>query len=100
MLALTLTITSMTAPTTHNEIKPRTTTLIEEGLGYKQLKKAAEQAKGSRLTLKEKVGLKLFGKKIKDIKKNTKTNGKGRSTALLLGIFLGGLGIQIGRAHV
>jgi TM2 domain-containing membrane protein YozV len=67
---------------------------IETNLKYRDLKKMAETAKGEKLTFKEKVGLKLFNKKIKSIKKNTKTNGKGRTVAVLLCAFLGGLGIH------
>ncbi|TAG90717.1 MAG: TM2 domain-containing protein [Bacteroidetes bacterium] len=75
--------------------------LNETPLSYKELKKAAEKVKGSKLTLKERIGLKIFGKKIKNISKKVeregkdkKTQGKGRTIALVLALLIGNLGIH------
>ncbi|HVK49687.1 MAG TPA: TM2 domain-containing protein [Pseudobacter sp.] len=67
-------------------------------ISYKELKAIATEAKGSKLTLKERIGLKVFGKKI-----TSKTvapfeggaaKGKSQLIALILCFFLGCLGIH------
>jgi TM2 domain-containing membrane protein YozV len=65
-------------------------------LTYKELKAVATQVKGSKLTFKEKLGLKLFGKKIatKFSKKMPFEGRKSQLVALLLCLFLGDLGIH------
>lgn len=67
-------------------------------LSYKELKTIATEAKGAKLTLKERVGLKLFGKKIasKTLAPFAGANAAGKSQliALILCFFLGGLGIH------
>lgn len=66
-------------------------------LKYKNLKAKAEELKGEKLTFKEKVALKIFGKKIKTIQKHESKSpkgGKSQVVALILCIFLGGLGIH------
>lgn len=62
-----------------------------------ELRNIVSIAKGTKLTLKDKIILSLFGKKIKsNITKtiNSSADGKSQVTALLLVIFLGGLGIH------
>ena len=62
-----------------------------------ELKNLATLAKGEKLSLKDKVILHVFGKKIKSqLMKSANTTGgdKSQVTALLLVIFLGGLGIH------
>ncbi len=67
-------------------------------LTYKEMKDIATKMKGSKLTFKEKLGLKLFGKRIAT--KMSKSMGfhfggsKSQLTALLLCLFLGDLGIH------
>ena len=66
-------------------------------LTYKNLKAIATQLKGSKLTFKERLGLRLFGKKIANkLSKAMPYGGGGKSqlVALLLCGFLGGLGIH------
>ena len=58
---------------------------------YKELKRTAEEVKGSKLTLKEKISLKLFGKKIAS--KSAMGGGKSQLIALLLCIFVGNFGL-------
>jgi hypothetical protein len=60
-------------------------------LKYQELKKIATEVKGSKLTLKEKIILKVFGKKLS---KFYAAGGKSQLTAVLLCFFLGGLGIH------
>jgi hypothetical protein len=60
-------------------------------LKFKELKKIATDVKGSKLTLKEKILLKVFGKKLS---KFYAGGGKSQLTAVLLCFFLGGLGIH------
>lgn len=67
-------------------------------LSYKELKTIATDAKGSKLTLKERIGLKLFGKKIASKvvaePQAGAAAGKSQLIALILCFFLGGLGIH------
>jgi hypothetical protein len=72
-------------------------TIPSSTLTYKDLKAIATRLKGSKLTFKEKLGLKLFGKRIAN--KAAKSfgygdGGKSQLTALLLCFFLGCLGIH------
>jgi TM2 domain-containing membrane protein YozV len=61
----------------------------------KELKGIVTEFKGSKLTLKEKVGLKLFGKKIASKMNAVPRDGdKSQLIALLLVILVGGLGIH------
>ncbi|NML22077.1 TM2 domain-containing protein [Pseudoflavitalea sp. G-6-1-2] len=64
-------------------------------ISYKELKTIATEAKGAKLTLKERIGLKLFGKKITS-KTDAPFQGAGKSQviALILCALLGGLGIH------
>ncbi len=73
------------------------TALADGQMSYKQLVTAAEEVKGEKLTFKEKVALRVFGKKIQTISKHTSTKPQGEKSqlvALLLAIFIGGLGIH------
>ncbi|HEX6426575.1 MAG TPA: TM2 domain-containing protein [Niastella sp.] len=63
-------------------------------VSYQEIKSIAEDLKGSKLTLKEKIGLKLFGKKISQ-KATTATAGeKSQIIAAILCFFLGGIGVH------
>ena len=65
-------------------------------LSYKELKDMATTMKGEKLTLKEKIALKLFKKKIGK-SMESQSNGsseKSQLVALLLCGFLGGLGVH------
>ena len=63
----------------------------ENAASYKNLKKVATELKGSKLTFKERVALKVFGKKL-----NQKSGGEGKSQliALILCLVIGNLGIH------
>lgn len=64
-------------------------------VSYKELKGIAEDLKGSKLTLKEKVALKLFGKKISSKATSAPyAGGKSQLIALILVLVVGGLGIH------
>lgn len=66
-------------------------------LSYKELSEVVTTAKGEKLSFKEKVALKLFGKKISNNfmeQKSAGGEGKSQLIALLLAFFLGGLGIH------
>ena len=69
----------------------------DQKITYQQLKTLATEAKGSKLTLKEKIALKLFGKKIANKLTAKRAFGGGtysQLAALLLCFFVGGLGIH------
>lgn len=65
-------------------------------VSYKELKGIAEDLKGSKLSFKEKVALKVFGKKIasKTIANPTAAGEKSQIIAAILCFFLGGIGIH------
>lgn len=93
-------LTSAKISTEPKTVEPSTTeqqTTAAPGanLSYKDLKDMATNLKGEKLSLKEKIALKLFKKKIgKSMESNNAATGKSQLTALLLVIFLGGLGIH------
>lgn len=59
---------------------------------YQELKKIATDAKGSKLTLKERIALKVFGKKIAN--KGGHAGGKSQLIALIICGLVGSLGIH------
>jgi TM2 domain-containing membrane protein YozV len=67
-------------------------------VSYQELKSIAEDLKGSKLSLKEKIALKVFGKKISSkvtAATSAPTGGeKSQVVALILVILVGGLGIH------
>lgn len=71
-------------------VKPNTETKVT----YHELKTAATQLKGSKLTFKERVALKLFGKKIANRMHAFDGGGKSQVMALILCILVGSLGIH------
>lgn len=71
-----------------------TATPTTEKVSYKQLKAMATDIKGSKLTMKEKIALKVFGKKIASKGSAPAAEGKSQVIALLLVIVVGGLGIH------
>lgn len=99
-LAACFTLTSATVIT---PIEPSNMTPIEgsvsniENLSTKEMIQYAEQLKGDELTAKEKLAIKVFGKKaLKKHQGNVKQDGKGKSQliALILVIVVGALGIH------
>lgn len=68
---------------------------VDGNISNKELKGIVTEMKGGKLTLKEKIGLKLFGKKIANKMEAVPASGnKSQLVALLLCFFLGGLGIH------
>ena len=63
-------------------------------VSYKQMKAMATNVKGSKLTMKEKIALKVFGKKIATKGSAPAAEGKSQVIALILVALLGGLGIH------
>ena len=76
-------------------IPPSTTPVVPASLSadYKEAKAQLEQFKGSKLNLKEKIGLKIATKQMKK-EANAEGGGKSQLVALLLALFLGVLGIH------
>jgi TM2 domain-containing membrane protein YozV len=83
-----------------NPTKVQTATLALEKaaadgkVSYREMKSIAEDLKGSKLTLKEKIALKLFGKKIASKANAAAADGKSQVIALILVLVVGGLGIH------
>jgi TM2 domain-containing membrane protein YozV len=77
---------------------PAPGTLAAQKVTYQQLKTVATELKGSKLTFKERVALKLFGKKIvSKMAASKRAFGGGyysQLTALLLCFFVGSLGVH------
>ncbi len=69
---------------------------VRGDLNYKELKSWATELKGEKLSFKEKLALKLFNKKLDKLNENgnASNGGKNQLVALLLAIFVGGLGIH------
>ena len=69
---------------------------VRGDLNYKVLKSWATELKGEKLSFKEKVALKLFNKRLDKLNDNgnASNGGKNQLVALLLAIFVGGLGIH------
>lgn len=66
-----------------------------KSLTSKELMKIAAEVKGQKLSLKEKIALKLFSKKvITATNSSSSSDGKSQLLALLLVLFVGGLGIH------
>jgi TM2 domain-containing membrane protein YozV len=63
-------------------------------VSYQEIKSIAEDLKGSKLTLKEKIALKVFGKKISSKATAAPQGGKSQVIALILVLCVGGLGIH------
>jgi hypothetical protein len=72
-------------------VEPKAAVTVVPGHSYKELVKIATEVKGSKLTLKEKIALKVFGKKIA---KAPTAEGKSQVIALILVCLVGGLGIH------
>jgi len=75
-------------------IPPSTTPAAPTNLSadYKEAKAQLEQYKGSKLSLKEKIGLKIATKQMQ--KSDAEGEGKSQLVALLLALFVGVLGIH------
>lgn len=67
-------------------------------VSYKELKDVATELKGGRLSLKEKIALKIFGKKISSKitspASSSSAGDKSQVVALILVVLVGGLGIH------
>lgn len=76
-------------------IPPSTTPVVPASLSadYKEAKAQLEQFKGSKLNLKEKIGLKIATKQMQK-EANAEGGGKSQLVALLLALFVGVLGIH------
>ena len=76
-------------------IPPSTTPVVPASLSadYKEAKAQLEQFKGSKLNLKEKIGLKIATKQMQK-EANAAGGGKSQLVALLLALFVGVLGIH------
>ena len=76
-------------------IHPSTTPVVPASLSadYKEAKAQLEQFKGSKLNLKEKIGLKIATKQMQK-EANAEGGGKSQLVALLLALFVGVLGIH------
>ena len=76
-------------------IPPSTTPVVPASLSadYTEAKAQLEQFKGSKLNLKEKIGLKIATKQMQK-EANAEGGGKSQLVALLLALFLGILGIH------
>jgi hypothetical protein len=96
LLAFLLT-SSTTVNTAQGEL-PSTAIAVEQVVTSGDLAKVIEAETGRKLTLKEKIALKVFGKKIKTISKHApqgvEAGGKSQVIALVLGLVVGGLGIH------
>ncbi len=68
--------------------------LADGNLTYAEVKSIAEFAKGSKLSLKEKLALKVAKKQMAKNANSAAASGKSQLVALLLVIFVGGLGIH------
>jgi TM2 domain-containing membrane protein YozV len=84
-----------------NEQEQTTTAVIQQktsvasNMSFKELKEAATALKGEKLTLKEKIALKLFKKKIGSASSATAAGGgKSQVIALILVLAVGVLGIH------
>ncbi len=85
------------APATGDNIDENEDQTESKNYSYKELKAMAEEASGRKLTLKEKLMLKVAKKKINDVANDASfESGKGKSqiTAALLCFFLGFIGIH------
>jgi TM2 domain-containing membrane protein YozV len=97
LIVLVLGVISISANMPNTEKAQSTTGVIADKLNHKDLVKIAEEVKGEKLSFKEKVGLRVFGKKIKTISKTglTKPQGeKSQIVALIICWLIGVLGIH------
>jgi TM2 domain-containing membrane protein YozV len=80
-------------PGKNSEVSSKIEAAYKDGkVTYSELKGIATTVKGSRLTLKERIALKVFGKKIAS--KGGSSDGKSQVIALILVALVGGLGIH------
>lgn len=102
VVLLTSAIPASEKPTSDKTTKVQAATTMlnaaaaDGNVSYKELKEVVTELKGGKLSFKEKLGLKIFGKKIsKKITASTPSNGeKSQLVAVLLCGFLGCLGIH------
>jgi len=104
VLAISFVILTSAVPAGNNSEKPnkmqQATMALDKAaadgkVSYQELKSIAEDLKGSKLSLKEKIALKVFGKKISTKATSAPTGGeKSQIVAALLCFFLGGIGIH------
>jgi TM2 domain-containing membrane protein YozV len=104
VLAISFVLLTSAVPAGDNAEKPSKTqqatlaldkAAADGKVSYSELKSIAEDLKGDKLTLKEKIALKVFGKKIASKATSAPTGGsKSQVIALILVICVGGLGIH------
>lgn len=109
VLAMSFVILTSAIPADNSSVTPAPTKMqtatmaldkaaADGKVSYQELKSIAEDLKGSKLSLKEKIALKVFGKKISSkvtAAKSAPTGGeKSQVVALILVILVGGLGIH------
>jgi TM2 domain-containing membrane protein YozV len=94
-VSATVVLTSALPSSAVKDPTPAATTVqpLSGKMSYKQLRDYATQLKGAKLTLKEQIALKLFGKKLS---RSAPLPGEGKSQllALILCFFVGGIGIH------
>jgi hypothetical protein len=67
----------------------------QKEMSFNELKNVVSLAKGSELSFKEKIVLKIFKKKIaKNLQNASSSDGKSQLVAAILAFFLGGIGIH------
>jgi len=98
VVLLTSAIPASKGPIPAEKMQAATTALdiaAQDGkITYSELKTIATDLKGKKLSLKEKIALKLFGKKISSKATSGSASGKSQMVALILCAFLGGLGVH------
>ena len=98
VVLLTSAIPASKGPIPAEKMQAATTALDiaaqDEKITYSELKTIATDLKGKKLSLKEKIALKLFGKKISSKATSGSASGKSQMVALILCALLGGLGVH------
>ena len=105
VLAISFVLLTSAVPAGDNAVNPANAKMQQATLAldkaaadgkvtYREIKSIAEDLKGSKLSLKEKIALKLFGKKIAEKATSAPMGGKSQVIALILVLVAGGLGIH------
>lgn len=94
VMFVVLLTSAVPAPSPASSNPASSSVVVKSKSTYQQLKTSLEQIKGQKLTLKEKIGLRVFGKKIANKSAAPFAEGKSQVIALILVALLGGLGIH------